>query len=250
MTNIAPIYGGVSQPSWPVIDKVYETKKQALEAAAQDNVMLGRFVLIKYCETELPAARKIEIEALPTSEGLVGDELQYYNSYHNEAAEAFGYSKDRMVLQKIAQRIGTRYVSTYSEICYLNQTGDTSNAPRGIILERVEYNDDDNTIALIWKNNMDEESITILSLNEILSADMDQIDSKINILNNSCETLLGRVSTVEGQASTNKTNINRLNTNHNNLATTVGQLQSNITNHNNTLNSITTQLSWNDAYLT
>lgn len=104
---------------WPIYDRIYSTKAEADAAALTDGVLIGRCVLIKYCETELTPARKLELIAM-TDEQLAlldnDDEILF-----REKAEQDGLlMKDRLLLQKASRLVGTQYEVYYQEICYLS----------------------------------------------------------------------------------------------------------------------------------
>jgi hypothetical protein len=47
---------------WPIIDKTYSSKAAAAAAVREDNIMVGRFVLIEYTQDlELPLEIKDKI---------------------------------------------------------------------------------------------------------------------------------------------------------------------------------------------
>lgn len=56
------IYGGITYPGTGLVfDKIYDNYKQAKDNVENDGVMLGRYVLIKYCERAFGYEEKIEI---------------------------------------------------------------------------------------------------------------------------------------------------------------------------------------------
>ena len=118
------IYGGVQIPQWPIIDKIYDNLTMAKENAETDEVLIGRFILIKYCETEFLPSQKVNIEDPNYVKGDGTSQTdEYRQNFDIDITQGHTVSKDRLILQKQAFYDETlkRYVCEYREMCYLNQ---------------------------------------------------------------------------------------------------------------------------------
>lgn len=121
-------YGGIVYPNNPfMFDKIYENLKEAKNKASADSVLVGRYVLIAYCNTAFGKDERNEIEGnWSTIQATASDEQKAYRKNY----EIDGHkSNDRKVLRKSFN--GTAY--TYEEITSLHSNlSDQSIAVLGI----------------------------------------------------------------------------------------------------------------------
>ncbi len=95
------IYGGFYYPGTPfVFDKTYTTLFEANSNCAIDEVLIGRFVLVKYCEAILTHSVKQQIQ-----EGIIiptpgSAEQEYYTNYLIDKQHDYQDS-DRVVCRKL-----------------------------------------------------------------------------------------------------------------------------------------------------
>lgn len=113
------IYGGIPGPSWYVFDKVHiGSAKDLLNQASSDGIFIGRYVLVKYCESLLEAEERTLLESLSSETQILddptGDKKLYFTSYKQDGATQ---SYDRVVFQKIYKNNKI----TYHAICNLHQ---------------------------------------------------------------------------------------------------------------------------------
>lgn len=106
MATSENIYGGNTYVNSSfVFDKVYDNFKDAMDNVTKDEVLLGRYVLIKYCDKLLDWNTRLEIEGLtgPKYSNPTTDEQKYYNNFL-EDKEDYQRSYDRIVLQKVWEK--------------------------------------------------------------------------------------------------------------------------------------------------
>ena len=117
------LYGGQTVPSWYVVDKVFTSDataygKNELLKPEEDNVALGRYVLVNYCDTCFTDDKKLELIAnIDTyNNPPITDEDKWKISYlrDNESVKN-PRSFDRMIFQKTC--INGQLI--YREISYL-----------------------------------------------------------------------------------------------------------------------------------
>lgn len=114
--------GSAEIPSWYIIDKIYSNGYEATVQCADDGIMIGRYILVKYCDTEFKADIKASLEEITPVEIPETDEQKYTYNYNIDKNNNFKYSQDRMLYQKnaVKQRDGS-YNLEYKQICYLGQ---------------------------------------------------------------------------------------------------------------------------------
>lgn len=114
------IYKGQTT-GWYEFDKIiYGNASENLDPA--DGVLLGRYILLCYCETAFTEAEKLEIENETSSENLTDDKHIYWKNYDADGK----ISKDRMIYKKIYKDEKTQYI----EIGRINEIKDNSlNSP-------------------------------------------------------------------------------------------------------------------------
>lgn len=127
---------------WPIYDRIYTTKAEADSAVTTDGVLLGQYVLIKYCNTELTAARKLELINMTDEQAaLLEDEDEIL---FRDRAKLDGMNmKDRLILQKTSRLNGTQYEVYYQEICYLslNDLAAIQNHIDNLIASKLTWHD-------------------------------------------------------------------------------------------------------------
>lgn len=122
------IYHNVPTPSWYIFDKIKTSSAATLlEEANTDNISIGRYVLVRYCDGLLTAEQRATIEQMVetqtpiNSNSLTQDEQDYYNNYKAELEanpQRFFSSQDRTVFQKIY--VGDNIKFCYWPICNLH----------------------------------------------------------------------------------------------------------------------------------
>lgn len=108
MSNKTIIYSNGQVPSWYVIDKTYFGDSSKLDPS-NDGVTLGRFVLLKYCETAFSTNEKTEIienEGIwPSQDEPNEDAKEYYKCYKADN----NIDKDQMIFQKVFRDNSLKY---------------------------------------------------------------------------------------------------------------------------------------------
>ena len=123
------IYGGITYPGSPFIfDKVYDNLQDAQDSAQHDGVLLGRYILIKYCETAFDQDTRTNIEQ---ENVILADEAKIYYDNYAKDKEQYLISKDRVVCRKEWAPTNDRFV--YNEIANLHATG-----PSNATMEQVQ----------------------------------------------------------------------------------------------------------------
>lgn len=110
------IYKGQTT-GWYEFDKIIYGNATSLNP--EDEVMLGRYVLLCYCETAFTEAEKLDIESRESNDGLTDDRLDYWNNYNIDKI-----SKDRMIYKKVYKYNQAKYV----EIGKINEINVYNNA--------------------------------------------------------------------------------------------------------------------------
>lgn len=114
------VYGVNLPNSCFTFDKVYENAADARTKAATDGVLIGRYILIKYCDTAFDQNTRTHLDAV--AKGAIRISGRTYtaeeNNYISNCSKDLGVSKDRHVYRK--EYIGGSYV--YKEIAQLNST--------------------------------------------------------------------------------------------------------------------------------
>lgn len=94
------IYKGQTT-GWYEFDKIIYGNATNLDP--KDEIMLGRYILLCYCETAFTEAEKLEIEKSNGSD-LSEDRKQYYENFQKDKV-----SKDRMIYKKVYDN-GFKYI--------------------------------------------------------------------------------------------------------------------------------------------
>ena len=99
---------------WLVFDRIYPNATIAHSATSSDGVPIGRFVLIKYAETDYPSHIKLILDKKANGIILSNEEEEQYNKIASATTDDYinnfkvdikndnKYSKDRMIYQKTA----------------------------------------------------------------------------------------------------------------------------------------------------
>lgn len=100
------IYGGMTIQGSPfIIDKIYDNYAAAVDAAADDGIYVGRYVMIQYCDDILDYYIRSSIESAVkngTGSGWTNDKHNYYTNYKVDYDYSNStYSYDRTILKKI-----------------------------------------------------------------------------------------------------------------------------------------------------
>jgi hypothetical protein len=107
---------GIVEPNYPwlVFDRIYPNATVAHSAVSSDGVPIGRFVLIKYTETDYPSHIKLILDKKASGITLSTEEEEQYNQIASATTDDYinnfkvdiknynKYSKDRMIYQKTA----------------------------------------------------------------------------------------------------------------------------------------------------
>lgn len=90
------LYTGSAYPktSW-VFDRIYNSLDEATKAAKNDGVLVGRYVLIMYCEEAFGQNKRLQIE-----NGIYNNENEAETSYYNNFVLDGNISRDRNVYRK------------------------------------------------------------------------------------------------------------------------------------------------------
>ena len=118
-----------------IFDKiVIGSATSAFKTANTDNIFIGRYILVKYCNEVLTSAERNELEKLAQKAGTTEadiveptpDKINYFKHYKQDGAMR---SYDRTVFQKIYS-INSN-ICTYEPICNLNEFQGTTINPDG-----------------------------------------------------------------------------------------------------------------------
>lgn len=111
------IYGGKTYiNSSFVFDREYSNLQQANQLVATDGVLLGRYILIKYCNTAFDYNTRKAIELMTTAPTDT-EKKAYWSAFQTDGGQI---SKDRVVCQKVWNS-NSGYV--YREIANLHSSG-------------------------------------------------------------------------------------------------------------------------------
>lgn len=114
------IYGGITYPhSSFIFDYVFPNYKNAIKNIKNDGILIGRYVLIAYCEQALSQDNRNKIEALANSTtenpySSDSSEYEYFNNFIEDGKKSY----DRIVLRKVYKN--NEYA--YEPIASLNST--------------------------------------------------------------------------------------------------------------------------------
>ena len=101
LTNI---YKGQTT-GWYEFDKIiYGNARDNLDPV--DEVMLGRYILLCYCDTAFTEDEKLEIENETSGENLLDDRFDYWENYNADGK----VSKDRMIYKKVYKDKKIQYI--------------------------------------------------------------------------------------------------------------------------------------------
>lgn len=123
---ITSIYGGFFYPGTPfVFDKVYKNYTEAMKKCSTDDILIGRYILIKYANTAFSLSEKQAIEAVSSATELTTElEKEYYNNYKIDQ-QLYG-SCDNIVCRK-------SYDATTKQYSYVKITNLTLDVIGGVI---------------------------------------------------------------------------------------------------------------------
>ena len=116
-------------PGGLVIDKVYNSYTEACDKVANDDILLGRYILVAYCDTAFTQDERNKIMATNRQQEYMEEELTDEQKYWNNFFKDKKICNDRKVYRKIYE--GNNY--SYQEIAQLNSSlSNNSITVRGI----------------------------------------------------------------------------------------------------------------------
>lgn len=123
------LYGGISYPASSfVFDKVYNNYAEAINNISEDGILIGRYILVAYCDTALSQDVKNIIEFsnnefnedITDKDGNVLITKEEANKYYRNFKADNEKSYDRKVYRKKYKPDSNEYI--YQEIASLNTT--------------------------------------------------------------------------------------------------------------------------------
>lgn len=164
---------------WPIFDRIYKSKAEAISQIAIDNILIGRFVLIAYTDDELPFEERNRIEKIALSTPSLdeySDTSEEYLYYYLQdkpsnwlSSTTTWPSKDRTLLQKVAEKQPDgSYIVSYQET--------TSLRDLGLQNLKLVYNSANKTIALVRYFNETEDILGEVNITDFLP---DSLISKV-----------------------------------------------------------------------
>lgn len=149
------IYNGINYPhSSFVFDKIYRNYIEAQSNVATDNILLGRYVLIAYCDVAFSQNARKEIEVADLNTWEQGTpEYEYWNNFQKDNKHSY----DRIVLRKIWK--DDKF--TYEQVTNLSVDIETK------VLETVDYNSETNTLTLTW-NTVGGKEVVDIDLTDLI----------------------------------------------------------------------------------
>ena len=118
MPNNLIFPGSAEVPSWYIIDKIHLGPACNLDPV-NDNILIGRYIIVKYCETEFPQDKKQLLQnSQNTSSELTEDEIVWITNYALDKDQGLLYNKDRMIYQKVYKDSALQY----QEVGYATST--------------------------------------------------------------------------------------------------------------------------------
>lgn len=193
------IYGGISYPNTSFIfDKICNNYAEAIRLAEEDGVLIGRYILIRYCETPLTQDIKNGLE-----NGLISpttnDEIEYLENYNLDKALFNNGSYDRFVCRKTYNpKTGYNYMTLASLNTTIGQDtineigNDISKIKQDLNLEIGRAEIAENNISNSIKAEEDRAKNQEINLNNKIS----ETNSNVKTLQGNLETQIGRLNTL------------------------------------------------------
>ena len=152
------MYGGITYPNSPFsFDRTYYNYTTAVGNATDDGVLIGRYVLVQYCDEVLPAGERYDLDnhilnGMDLPEGSYTEDkyIQYsYNLLQDQTLAALQgitltHSYDRYVLQKVYVNNAFTYVPVFSLNLSLSATTN--------VINQVVVSSDDNPNSILTLN--------------------------------------------------------------------------------------------------
>ena len=104
------LYGGISYPNTSFIfDNIYSSYKETKEKAAEDNILIGRYILIAYCNTAFGKDARINLETavnngytpIKLTDSDTDEDKYKQHYYEDKTFTKKAISKDRVVCRKV-----------------------------------------------------------------------------------------------------------------------------------------------------
>lgn len=186
------IYGGITYPNSPFsFDRTYDNYKMAMDNAANDGILIGRYILITYCDDVLSYGERYDLDRY-VIEGVEPPPFYYidlrktkfkepYNTYvknFEQDKNFFGEltnSYDRMVFQKVYKNNKVTYIQIVSLSLSLSET---THAVAGV--------DEENNSILTLNDNK--------QLSSYITLEHDTVNKKIKLIGPS-NKILGNIPT-------------------------------------------------------
>lgn len=124
------LYGGINYPASSfVFDKVYSNYTEAMEKISNDEILIGRYILVAYCDTAFTQDERNKIIATDKEQKYMGEELTDEQKFWNNFFDDGKICNDRKVYRKIYKN----NTYSYEEIAQLNSgLSDNSITVRGV----------------------------------------------------------------------------------------------------------------------
>ena len=119
------LYGGISYPNTSfVFDKIYNNYTEAINNVSNDGILIGRYILIAYCNTAFGKDTRVSLETavnngytpIESTDSNTDEDKYKQNYYEDKIFTKKAISKDRVVCRKVYKN--NKY--DYEEIAYLH----------------------------------------------------------------------------------------------------------------------------------
>lgn len=129
------LYGGINYPASSfVFDKVYSNYTEAMEKISNDEILIGRYILVAYCDTAFTQDERNKIMATDKEQKYMGEELTDEQKFWNNFFDDKKICNDRKVYRKSYKN----NVYSYEEIAQLNSgLSDNSITVRGVAAQEA-----------------------------------------------------------------------------------------------------------------
>lgn len=129
------LYGGINYPASSfVFDKVYSNYTEAMEKISNDKILIGRYILVAYCDTAFTQDERNKIMATDKEQKYEGEELTDEEKFWNNFLDDKKICNDRKVYRKSYKN----NVYSYEEIAQLNSgLSDNSITVRGVAAQEA-----------------------------------------------------------------------------------------------------------------
>lgn len=129
------VYGGIMYPhSSFVFDKIYNNFKEANDNVDTDTVLVGRYILVAYCDTAFTQDERNKIMVTDKEQKYIGKELTDEQKFWNNFFDDGKICNDRKVYRKIYKN----NAYSYEEIAQLNSgLSDNSITVRGVAAQEA-----------------------------------------------------------------------------------------------------------------